>query len=209
MLKKKYIKLIFVLLIIFTPISLNATSLSKLYEKSFKAESSGDYKSALNYAIEILKKDQNDYYINLRTGWLFYLNQDYLNSEKYYERARSIKPDSVEPLIGMILPLMVEKRWEKVIKIADAVIKIDPCNYLARIRKAFACNSKGEYRKALEIYRSLLNLYPANKDVKLGLGWVYINIGNKKEAAFFFKEVLKVSDKNVSALSGMNIVSEM
>ncbi len=79
------------------------------FAKSFIAEDQGDYKTALQ-AIQTIYSDKS-YLVNLRIGWLSYLNKDYLNSVTYYKKAIAIMPTATEPLWGLCNPLVAQEKW--------------------------------------------------------------------------------------------------
>ncbi len=202
-------------LITMTLVTIGATivqaqiSVSELFEASFKAESNGDYTKALNRVLEIVRSDTKNYTAILRSGWLFYCNKKYSTSMTSYQKAHKLKPKAIEPLLGMSLPLISLKAWEKAERVVKKIIKLDPSNYLANSRLAYIHFSQGKYGKAKSSYLKVLQLYPSDIDMKLGLAWTYTKMGYKKKASAWFNDVLNVRSSNVSALTGMDAVRKM
>ena len=74
-------KIIIILTIFTTILFANAIDISLKYEYL------GKYKEAITVLLPELKKDQNNYLLNLRIAYLFYLNKSYKNSLIYYKKA--------------------------------------------------------------------------------------------------------------------------
>src|SRR5258708_4644946 len=78
------------------------------FSKSYLYEYEIQYAKAIK-SLQDLNADS--YEINLRLGWLFYLNKDYFKSETYYKRAITIEASSVEARFGLVLPLSAVGNW--------------------------------------------------------------------------------------------------
>jgi tetratricopeptide (TPR) repeat protein len=190
--------------------SVNAEdSIANLYEESYTLEGKGDYSGAVNKVLQILRTDNKDYTASLRAGWLFYLNGDYASAVTYYKKAMAIEPGAVEPVLGISLPLMAGKQWTEAEKKLTLVLAKDPGNYLVYSRLAYISFSLGKYGEAKDRYEHVLKLYPSDLEMKLGMGWTYVRMGNKRKAVEYFSEVLRVQKSNVSALAGMDAVRQM
>lgn len=182
---------------------LQGSSIPELFESSYILESKGNYSEALNRVKGILLTEPRNYTATLRVSWLSYLNRNYSTSIEYYQKAVLLKPHAVEPLIGLTLPLMAIKNWKETEKIALQIISRDPNNYYANSRLAYSLYSQRRYGEAKSRYELVLRLYPSDLEMKLGMGWTYLAMGNKNRAKKFFNEVLLISKSNLNALSGL------
>lgn len=180
-----------------------------LYEESYGLEAKGDYNGALNRALKILRLDIRDYTAHLRVGWLFYMTGKFGDSVSYYGKAAELMPDSIEPFLGQMLPLMAAKKWDDAEKAALRAVKKERGNYTANIRLAYIQFSQGRFSESLKSYLNLHELYPADLDIKLGMAWCYVRLGNKNLARKYFSEVLTVSRRNTNGLSGMEYMKKM
>ena len=185
------------------------SSTSRLYDASFQAETDGNYPKALNSVLQIIRSDTKNYIATLRAGWLFYMNRQYKSSVNYYKKANRLKPKAIEPLLGMSLPLMALKEWGSAEMITKRVIKKDPWNYPAASRLALIYYYEGKYGDAKNSYQKLLQLYPGNIEMQLGLAWTYVKMGQKNNASTLFNRILTVQSKNVTALAGIDAVRKM
>ena len=59
------------------------------------------------------------------------------------------------------------------------------------------------YDEAEKQYKKVINWYPSDIEMKLGLAWTNLRMERKEKAAQYFREVLKVRRHNPNALSGL------
>ena len=206
----KKIVLFTVFLILFAlPAGVLADKAAKIpdyFDASFNLESRGNYAEALNSVLIILRIDHRNYTAMLRAGWLSYLKGDYRNAIGYYRKAVLLEPEAIEPRLGLMLPLMASKKWNDAGDVAQKILKLDKKNYLANSRLAYILFSQGKYGEAEKQYRKVISEYPADIEMKIGLGWTYLRMGHKKNAAGVFREVLMVRKNNASAQKGMELI---
>lgn len=205
-LKKLYSSIAMGLLLLVAPVEIYSADNGKIgeqFEESFIYEAAGNYDAALNSVLRVLRIDQKHYTAMLRTGWLAYLKGDFSAAEKYYRKAALLAPDAIEPRQGLLLPLVAAKKWLETESTARKILKTDQKNYTAYSKLAYALFQQGKYGDAKIIYQNLLNWYPSDADMKLGLAWTYQRMGRTGDAARYFKEVLEVYQTNQSALAGM------
>lgn len=186
-------------------LSLNEMQNNYLY--SYEYEYKQDYENALQCMLRILKSYPNDYFACLRVGWLYYLSGKYSISAFYYQKAVNLKSDTIEPKLGLLLPLMAAQNWQSVKSVALAILKIDNLNYSANSKLAYSYFCLKEYNRAEKYYKKLLKLYPGDIEMKVGLAWTYLKQGKTKEAKKLFNDVLLLSPYNNSALSGFELLS--
>ncbi len=173
------------------------------FEESFGYEASSKYEAALNSVLKILRADQKNYLATLRAGWLSYLRGDQGSAEKYYKKTIELAPGAVEPRLGLLLPLVAAKKWSDAETVAHAALKLDGKNYTAMSKLAYVLFQQEKYERAGAMYRSVLEHYPSDVEMKLGLAWSLQRLGRKEEAGRFFQEVLQVYRGNQSALQGL------
>ncbi|HKI77525.1 MAG TPA: tetratricopeptide repeat protein [Ignavibacteriaceae bacterium] len=174
----------------------------KAFNQSIKYESNNDYKSAL----DVLKKvtsENNSYLFNMRLGWLYYLNEDYKNSKKYYGSALTQSKNSIEAMLGLTLPLASLEEWDEVQNIYVSILKIDANNYYANLRLGQIFLNKGEYSTAKKYLEKMYLYYPSEYEVNLSLGWTYYYLGEKQKAKQLFSTVLMMSENDESASTGL------
>ena len=148
---------------------------------------------------------EDDYLLNYRLGWLSYLAGAYNDSVAYYEKAASVKPSAVEPLLAMVQPSAAQTgKTDVVIGIYERVLRNDPSNYKSLSQLAWLNYSAlKNYKIAATFYERLLKLYPADVEMMIGLGYSFKLEGNKGAADRVFNQVLRLSPSNARALAGL------
>lgn len=174
------------------------------YNRSYGAESMGDYRRALREMDSLTAEARKNYFFEVRRGWLFYMSGQYTDSVESYQKAAKLgPPTAVEPLLGQTLPLMALMRWKDAMDVGLQVLKLDPKNSVALGRVGLCQYNLGRFAEASSSYQTLLGLFPSDLDIRVGLGWALLRQGKKAEAASEFRRVLDVSPGYVSAQQGL------
>ena len=175
-------------------------NIKQIYEKSYNYEKMGDYKDAIKVLIPLLQKYPNGYTLNLRVAYLFFLNKNYANAIKYYEKASAILPYSLEPKLGLARVYLAMGKYDNAINVANTILKTDYYNYYGNYYLARALYYKKDYKNALAITNKMLTLYPTSVLYLTLLGEIYWNI-DKKTAVKIFNDLLILDPNNVVAKS--------
>ena len=175
----------------------------QLYQASYELEAARQYGPALDALARMPDAEKKTYVWQLRTGWLSYLAGQYDPAIAAYRKAVALAPDAVEPRLGLMLPLMAQRRWKDAEVAGREVLRRDPGSYLGQSRLAFALYNLGRYPEAEAMYRKVLAAYPSDVEMRAGLGWSLLKQGKREAAVAAFKDVLRVSPRQASALAGM------
>jgi len=181
--------------VVFTIVSLTigssarAETYHEAIVRSIEFERVGDPGEALRILEPYWLGYKNYYMLNMRLGWLHYLNNDYAKSEEYYNRAISISPNSTEAKLGLSLPLMAEKKWLPCEIAMTAVIKTDPLNYLANLRLSYVYRMRGKFSAADRICERMLNRYPSDVTWLVEMTRVKITLKQTSEAKSIAKMI--------------------
>jgi tetratricopeptide (TPR) repeat protein len=178
-------------------------ALATALKTSYEAEAKGDYEAALKPLA--IPSAATSYFAQLRLGWLAYCSKDWNESISHYRQAAQLAPMAVEPLLGQMLPLQAAGRYDDAIRTAQSALRLDSANYTATSRAAWMFYLKQDYRQAAALYRKLVNLYPTDTEMLLGLGFALKADGDKKDSAQCFNTVLLLSPDNSRALAGLDI----
>ena len=153
-----------------------------ILQSSYEQEAAGHYREALT-ALDALSADERGTYLpTLRRAWLLHLDGRETESGAAYAKARELEPDSVEARLGAMLPAIALRRWAEVQSLAKTVLAVEPGNYFASLRLAFANYNLGRLAEAEALYRKLLARYPSDAEVRAGLGWCLFKQGKRTEA---------------------------
>lgn len=200
----RYFILSFVLLLVIVSplLAQELNSYQAAYAKSFMLEQKSQYKDANQVLAAIYTQYSNDYELNLRLGWLSYLEGSHVNSVRYFKRALSIKTSSIEAMNMIILPYLAQKDWGGAEQYAMMVLRQEPANYYANLRLAWVLYCKQSYKLALDRYAYLNKYYPSDLDVKLGIASCFLALNQPDKALPYYNEILKVSPHHATAIQG-------
>ncbi|MDC0682867.1 MULTISPECIES: tetratricopeptide repeat protein [Sorangium] len=174
-----------------------------LFQLSYDAEAAGKVQDALA-ALDRLPAPQKDGYVaELRRGWLYHKLGRNKEAVDAYGRASALEPRSVESRVGALLPQMALRRWADVEATARKALQLDPANYLASLRLAFALYNLARYPEAATIYGRLAEMYPSDVEVRSGLGWSLLKMGKGGDAARELRRVLDIAPKHALARDGL------
>jgi tetratricopeptide (TPR) repeat protein len=177
------------------------------FNNSIAQAEKGNYSEAIKELTNIYSNYSNDYLMNLRLGYLYYLTKKYDESIKYYSKAVELKKyQCVEAYLGQILPLAAKEKWNDVALIYEKILSLDPNNYTANLRMGQILMNRKEYKSADQYFAKVYRLYPSDYETNLSYGWNLFYLNRKSEAKERFIYVLMVSKDDVSAEEGLNLV---
>lgn len=206
---KQFLRLLMIIVIQFTLSAQNNSFDDKLlaFKNSYEQESIGKYTQAISSLIKVYDKYTNDYLINLRLGWLNYLNKDYETSKRYYNKALKLSSDnSIEAYLGLTYPLSAINDWDGVKQAYEKIIDIDENNYTANLRLGQIYLNRKNYLNAKLYLSKVHKFYPSDYESNLSLGWTLYYLGDKSSAKELFINVLTLNPGDESALSGLKLV---
>jgi len=207
---KKYILILMVLLPVYLSVAQNNNSSDDIllaFKSSIEEESIGKYAQAILTMMKIYDKYADEYIVNLRLGWLHYLNKDFNSSLQYYQNAIAISNNkSIEAMLGITLPLSKRDDWDGVENYYKKVLDIDENNYTANLRLGQIKLNTENYLSAKSYLSKLIEMYPGDYETNLYLAWTYYYLGDKSTAHDLFIEVLILNPGDASALEGLKLV---
>lgn len=182
----------------------NPTVWQSTFYKSYDLEKASSYNAAIAELKKVYKAD--DYFVNIRLGWLYYLAKNNSESLKYYQKAILLKPSSVEAKFGCVKPLSSMEMWDLVIEQYIAILRVDPNNTRASYWLGVIYYNRKDYAKSLKLFEKVVSLYPLDYDSVIMLGWTKYRLGKKAEAKTLFNHALTLIPNDKDALSGLKLV---
>lgn len=176
--------------------------LQRAFRNSYNDELNKNYTAAINDVSPYYS--DNNYEINIRLGWLHYLNQNYNASQSYYQKAIAIRPSSVEAKFGYVKPLSFLQSWDKVLQLYLDILKIDPENTQACYWAGVIYYNRKQYEPATKYFKVVATLYPFDYDGNHMLGWSLLMSGKKAEALAYFNMALLIKPGDESSTDGVN-----
>lgn len=177
-------------------------ALQKAFSDSYAAEYNKKYADAV--AVLMKAYSEKGYEVNLRLGWLHYVNGNYTVSQQYYEKAVVLKPYSVEARLGLAKPLAALESSDRLLKNYEDLLKIDPQNSTANYWSGVIHYNRKKYEAAARHFERIVNLYPFDYDGNHMLGWTYLNLGRNAEAGILFQKALLSRPGDASSLDGLS-----
>lgn len=199
---KKFLVLIVLFTLSAFTFSQKTSTLEAAYSKSYEAEQTKNYTTAIANLKSIYTSDS--YLANIRLGWLYYLAKDYSQSIKFYKIAISLKPYAIEAKFGSVKPLSATENWDQVKEQYIQILKIDPQNTVANYWLSLIYYNRKDYLNAAKLLEKVVNLYPLDYDSVILLGWTYLNLNKTTEAKVLFNQALIIRPKDSSALTGLS-----
>lgn len=202
-LKKGLLLVSFTGIFIATKAQENSTAAQKAFSSSYAYEANYDYGKAID-ALKTLY-DEKSYEINLRLGWLHYINKQYPTAIKYYQKAIDLMPYSIEAKFGIIYPYAAVNNWDAVIVQYKEILKVAPENVTANYRLGLTYYNKVNYKDAAPYFEKYLNLYPFDYDAVIMSAWNNLKLGKKAEARLLFTKALLLVPADKSASEGLSL----
>lgn len=206
--KMQYAKYFATALIIFFSYTLfsqtNYPTLQAAFAKSQEYEGRGNFADAITSVKAVYQEDS--YEINLRLGWVTYLNGSFTESAAYYQKAIKLKPYSIEPKLGFANPASALGNWDQVVAQYNEILAIDPQNTTVNYRLGSIYYGRKDYAKAEKYLEKVINLYPFDYDTMILYAWTNFKLGKLREAQVMFNKVLLNKPKDTSALEGLSLI---
>ena len=190
------------LMIFVSPLTASAGD-AQHFQRSYDLEATRKIAGALAALGKVSAKGKRTYVYQLRKGWLLYINGRHPGAIQAYHQAVKLAAGSVEARLGLTLPQMALLRFKDAAATAHSVLKIDADNYLATSRLAYCSYNLGRYAESMRRYQRLIQLYPADVEMRVGLGWAQLKLGKKREAAKTFSAVVAVAPNHAMARQGL------
>lgn len=178
--------------------------ITEAFKESYIAEADSNFIRAINLLQQVYENDS--YELNLRLGWLNYLNGDYPKSSVYYQRSMKLLPYAFEAKLGYVLPQAAMGNWTEVISIYENILKADPQNTLVNYRMGVIYYERKNYQTAFLHLEKVVNLYPFDYDALILLAWTNYYLEKFRESKVLFEKVLMVFPDDVSAHEGLKLL---
>jgi len=182
----------------------NTSAWQEAFYRSYEAETKSNFNQAINELVRVYKKD--DYFVNLRLGWLYFLAKNNQKSEQFYRTAIRLQPYSIEARFGLVKPLSATARWDQVQLQYSEILKIDPQNTMANYWLGVIHYNRKQFTVAVRLFEKVVNLYPLDYDSVIMLAWTKLNLGKTAEARLLFNHALTLRKNDESALQGLKLI---
>ena len=194
--------LILILSISFLHASEDFKDIKTQYFKSYDYEQMGKYTEAIKVLSPLYAKYPKGYTLNLRFGWLFYLDKKYNDSILYYKNASLINPYALDPRLGLIRVYLDTYSYKEAEKVSYELLKIDYYNFYANLFVTKALIAQKKYDIAVKIINKMLALYPTEIIYLEQLAIVY-RLTNNSYLQKLYEDILILDPNNVLVRSNL------
>jgi tetratricopeptide (TPR) repeat protein len=178
------------------------------YYQSYRYEKAQNFEDAIKAMAPVLAEYPQGYTVNLRLGWLHYLNGQHANAKAHYQTAMKVAPESIEARLGYTLPLLAQERYEDVESVTRQILRVDASNYYANLRLAFALRLEKKLEPAEEILERMSVLYPTDVKFLVERGLVKAAKNQTDAARRIFADVLTLDPENPVAREYLGAASK-
>ena len=161
-----------------------------VWQSSYKSEAAGKYSEAISALDQITVNEPDAELKTLRRGWLFYLQGQHNESIREYRIAMERNGKSIEARLGVLLPLLAQKRWREAEQSARAVLDMAPNNYLALLRLAVAQEGQTDWDGMMKTATTLVSMYPSDASAYVYLGRAAVGLNRRGAAIAAYTAVL-------------------
>lgn len=194
---------ILTILLVFTSF---ITSAQYPNQAAFSLSYTKEYAKDFDGAIATIKaiSTSDNYFTNLRLGWLYYSNANYQNAEQYYLLASKLKPTSVEALLGLANATYGLKKWTELNSVYQKILVLDPNNITANYSLALSAYYAKQYIESEKFSQKILKLYPFDYNANLLMAGTKLSLAKIAEAKSYYQTVLLISPTDATALEVLN-----
>jgi tetratricopeptide (TPR) repeat protein len=178
-------------------------SIQQSYAKSYDYERVGNYEEAIKVLTPLYTQYPNGYTLNLRFGWLFFLAKKYTNAEAYYHQASLLKPQAIEPRLGLASVYLAIFSYNKAEMVCYEILKRDHYNYYANLYVSKALIAQKKYDEALKMIQKMLVIYPTNVSYLEQLAVIYA-VQKSSYLEQLYKDILTLDPNNVFVMKHLH-----
>lgn len=169
------------------------------FRSSYALENQKNYEGAIRALSGLYNVKPRDFFLNLRLGWLNYMNGNYKNALTHYDNAITQNGKAVNAFYGKMNTLLAQGNWKEAEAVSLQLTRQMPSDYVANLRLANIYISEKKYIEAQDVVSRLAVLYPESAELLNTAGYIHRLKGEKNEADGIFQKVLIVYPDNAIA----------
>ena len=173
--------------------------IKKAYADSYQYEKTENYRDAIKSIMLVYAHYPETYTVNLRLGYLHWLQGQFANAERHYQAAQKAMINAISPKLGLMSLAIAKQQFDSAEQLGFLILKQDPLNYYANLKLAYALTENKKYANAATVVEKMLALYP--EDVSFLSQYAAIFAAQKQydKATDYYSSVLILDPSNVSA----------
>lgn len=175
------------------------------WQQSVSAESSSDYKTALQHVITFKAAGGDPYVASVRAGWLAYQDKDYEKAIQFYTAAIKYEPRAITPHLGLTYTYKAMEKPKETLSAAREGINVDQYNFALLLIAGELLYNQRDYRKAETYFDRAHHQRPEDTTALSWLGWAQIAQGQMKLAAPNFEKLRLMNPGGYMVQEGYDI----
>jgi len=179
-------------------------ALSEAFSVSYTKEAAKDFPGAIEALNKVYEEDS--YEINLRMGWLNYLNGLHVEAIKFYKQAIKLKPFAIEPKFGICYPLNASNNVTELINYYDQILEIAPNNTYALYQLGLVYFNLKQFEKAEKLFGKVVDLFPFDYDGLIMLAHTSFHLKKVREAKVLYHKVLLYNPGDKAAMESLKLL---
>jgi tetratricopeptide (TPR) repeat protein len=148
-----------------------------------------------------IRADEDYYFYLLAFG--HYYKDENIAAQRMLSKALELNPYAADYFGLSALICIEEVELETALKKANEGLAVDPENITCLNARATALNKLKQTDAAIETMRAALEQNPENEFTHTTVGWNYLEKGKHKEAAYHFREALRLHPNLENAQAGL------
>ena len=179
--------------------ALTTNEIRDAYKASYQYEKTQNYKDAIKAISIIALHYEKTYTVNLRLGYLYYLNKQYANAIKHYKVAHKALPKSVTPLLGEMSVGIAKASYSDAEQAGFNILKSDLYNYYANLKLAYIFIKQKKLDTAKKLLNKMLSKYPEDVAFLSQYAQIYVAKKDYESASAMYQNILILDPENIAA----------
>jgi len=174
------------------------------WQDSYTLEAKGEYEKAAALLVPYMDNGEESELALIRYGWLNYLQGNFNDATRSYKRALERNQRSFDARLGIVLPLMAQKRWRESAGHLKQLLALSPYNYTAHIRLMACEEGMRKWKMLAKHAKEIAAYYPSDASALIYLARSYAWQGDKDKASAAYGRVLIRYPTNFEAIRYLN-----
>ncbi len=167
---------------------------------SYTMEASGEYEKAASLLIPYMREGEVSEFATLRYAWLNYLQGNFNDAVRNYQKAMEQNPRSIDAKLGIALPLIAQQRWREAMRYIRQILTKAPLNYTAHVRLMMCEEGLRDWKELEKHARTVAAFYPTDASALVYLARSYAWQGKVLLAKSAYNKVLIRMPSHLEAL---------
>lgn len=126
------------------------------YSKGIDAFCAGRYDEAVELFDRVIAQESNHVSALIRRGDVAFKRGDFAGAKEYYQKAKEIRPHSIEVLLSLENVFRFEDNWKGALRYLDSILEIDRENPRALRKKREIYEKLGDWESLVDVQQKIL-----------------------------------------------------